>query len=345
LPRALKKKMNLEREKEDPLLRNLGHRVNAGYLIQGHKEFLKVKPTDSVEAFPSTSQYSAEDYKQSLVTLFEALRSLARSALKATATYQVPLNSKAATAKTQARIKAEIQEGGYTSSRGSSSYMSKQLYEDVDKLSFDRSSISLIHYFAQKDYKFKQLTAARRLRDTHLSTTSESPSESNDSKPFSTFSTSATAPASSTVTDKVVGAMGGGMVGEQEMDEKQALQEACQVHTDTGILTFIICSDVSGLHVEDRTQRKPASTPTRPVAGASSAAPNEGEEKWLEVEKIFESGVDLFCIVGRKMHMFARGDVDRDADGFTPTIHRVHISPEIERSSLLYFMDARNQDG
>ena len=55
-----------------------------------------------------------------------------------------------------------------------------------------------------------------------------------------------------------------------------------KTHTDTGILTLIICSDVPGLQVWDI-----------------------HNNKWLEVEKLFNPGEDMFVIMGRKMELFA----------------------------------------
>jgi len=97
--------------------------------------------------------------------------------------------------------------------------------------------------------------------------------------------------------------------------------EACKVHTDTGVLTLIMCSSVAGLQIEKR--------------GSSG--------EWLEVEKTNTPGVDLFVIGGGKLHMFGRNEVERET--FPPTVHRVMLPHNLQRYSLLYFLDARNTDG
>jgi isopenicillin N synthase-like dioxygenase len=85
-----------------------------------------------------------------------------------------------------------------------------------------------------------------------------------------------------------------------------------KTHTDTGILTLIICSDVPGLQVWDTKN-----------------------DEWLEVEKIVNPMEDMFVVLGRKMQLFAQDQ----PSVLMPCTHRVALPLNTERSSLLYFLD------
>jgi len=99
-------------------------------------------------------------------------------------------------------------------------------------------------------------------------------------------------------------------------DDKNAygLRDVCDAHTDTGILTVIVCSRVPGLQVWDRKNND-----------------------WLPVEKLLletckKEGEHLaICIMGEKMGLFT--------DVLTATLHRVMVQPNTVRYSMLYFMD------
>jgi len=103
--------------------------------------------------------------------------------------------------------------------------------------------------------------------------------------------------------------------GDDEQKDKiteGGLTYPSKTHTDTGILTLIICAEVPGLQVWDVVN-----------------------QKWLEVEKMVTPKEDLFVIVGRKTQLFSK---QRDST-FKPTTHRVALPLNTERSSLLYFLD------
>jgi len=86
------------------------------------------------------------------------------------------------------------------------------------------------------------------------------------------------------------------------------------IHTDTGLLTCITCAKVPGLQVLDRESGK-----------------------FLAVETMVQPGKDLFMIMGRKMQVLCQQGSDQSV--FIPTVHRVVLPPDTERSSLLYFQD------
>eukprot|EP00026_Physarum_polycephalum_P014858 Phypoly_transcript_15420.p1 GENE.Phypoly_transcript_15420~~Phypoly_transcript_15420.p1 ORF type:complete len:280 (+),score=60.65 Phypoly_transcript_15420:40-879(+) len=97
-----------------------------------------------------------------------------------------------------------------------------------------------------------------------------------------------------------------------------SLRDVCDAHTDTGILTLILCSQVPGLQVWDKKTNT-----------------------WLEVEKHLITHNKTknpkkhlaLCIMGEKIGTFT------SSRALTPTLHRVMVENGIERSSLLYFMD------
>jgi len=92
----------------------------------------------------------------------------------------------------------------------------------------------------------------------------------------------------------------------------------CSTHKDTGLLTFILCSKDKqpGLQIQ-----------------------NKKNKEWLDVEQLvqYPNGCDhvLFVIIGEKLFAFASA-----AQGFwDATVHRVLIPPQVERTSILFFMD------
>jgi hypothetical protein len=62
-------------------------------------------------------------------------------------------------------------------------------------------------------------------------------------------------------------------------------------------MTFIMCSDVVGLQVRAR-----------------------GSEEWITVERLAKAGTDMFCILGKKIEMFA---TDPQHLKYEATWHRV----------------------
>lgn len=89
------------------------------------------------------------------------------------------------------------------------------------------------------------------------------------------------------------------------------------VHTDTGILTLISCSDVPGLQVQPH-----------------------GREEFLEVEKMFSPRRDMFMVLGQKTEIFCQEAGKKDyVARYQPTVHRVHLPYNTPRSSILLFAD------
>jgi len=99
---------------------------------------------------------------------------------------------------------------------------------------------------------------------------------------------------------------------DKDTDVQAGFTYPSKTHTDTGILTLIICSDVAGLQVWDI-----------------------HNNKWLEVEKMVVPKEDMFVIMGRKMELFSK----QSPSVFLPTTHRVALPVNTERSSLLFFQD------
>jgi len=98
-------------------------------------------------------------------------------------------------------------------------------------------------------------------------------------------------------------------------DDDEGQNMPSKTHTDTGILTLISCSEVPGLQVENR---------------------DNGE--FFEVEKIYAETArrDLFVIVGNKIEFFAQS---QEPPMYKATVHRVILPYNIERNSMLYFVD------
>jgi len=92
----------------------------------------------------------------------------------------------------------------------------------------------------------------------------------------------------------------------------EALNVPSKEHTDTGILTFILCSRVPGLQVQ-----------------------NKENEEWLPVETLNTPECDLFCILGDKMPILS---VSKEPK-YKSTVHRVLLPYGIERYSILFFVD------
>jgi len=85
-------------------------------------------------------------------------------------------------------------------------------------------------------------------------------------------------------------------------------------HVDTGVLTFILTSDVGGLQILDRKTNE-----------------------YYHPEKSFKPGTHMIVIVGRKMELFSyKKKID-------PTWHQVKIPVDLERLSLLYFMEIQKE--
>jgi len=95
-------------------------------------------------------------------------------------------------------------------------------------------------------------------------------------------------------------------------DDKDGLNNPSKVHTDTGILTLISCAEEPGLQVENR-----------------------ADGSFIEVEKLAEVRRDMFVIMGRKIELFAKNQPSM----YNATVHRVMLPYNIERYSMLYFVD------
>lgn len=80
-----------------------------------------------------------------------------------------------------------------------------------------------------------------------------------------------------------------------------------KVHTDTGVMTFILCNDVPGLQVENR------------LLGLKGEEEEVDPSTFIDVEKICQPRLEMFCIMGRKMELFAQ----HSPPAFKATIHRV----------------------
>eukprot|EP01083_Nonionella_stella_P000120 354_1 len=81
-------------------------------------------------------------------------------------------------------------------------------------------------------------------------------------------------------------------------------------HIDTGLMTFVTCSEQFGLQVLDRKTNR-----------------------YYYPEKVFDPMKHMFVMAGRKMELFTWKNV------IEPTWHAVTVPLEKERNSLLYFME------
>jgi len=89
----------------------------------------------------------------------------------------------------------------------------------------------------------------------------------------------------------------------------EPIYNVCDTHKDTGILTIIVCSDVSGLKVFDKMQ-----------------------DKFVDVESLVKSK-DLIMIMGEKMPIFT------GTRSFEATPHKVELLSNTERYSLVFLLD------
>jgi len=99
----------------------------------------------------------------------------------------------------------------------------------------------------------------------------------------------------------------------EEVDSSNMV-DICSAHRDTGILTFVVVSEVPGLQVWDRSK-----------------------DTWMDVERLLwpqrAKQHLLVAMMGEKIEMFTGSKVLKATD------HRVMVPPETGRDSLLYFMD------
>eukprot|EP01084_Bolivina_argentea_P221478 375109_1 len=101
----------------------------------------------------------------------------------------------------------------------------------------------------------------------------------------------------------------------KDIDEKQigkrVNEVALDAHQDTGVMTFILCSDVVGLNVLNRKTNE-----------------------YIAIEQHYNSNNCCFVIAGRKMeHIFSWKKI------ISATWHSVKIPVDQERLSLLYFLE------
>jgi len=99
---------------------------------------------------------------------------------------------------------------------------------------------------------------------------------------------------------------------DRDQEGTEGVNVPSKEHTDTGVLTFILCSRVPGLQVQ-----------------------NKSTGEWTPVEILNDPESDLFCIMGNKMEIFS---AEKEAK-YKSTVHRVILPYGIERYSILFFVD------
>lgn len=255
-------------------------RHKPGYvLVEKIKEYLKLASRDEKARFPRTPADLNPKFQQ----VYKALRDVGRMALQTLAHYQVD----------------SLDEYGKMEN-----YMNEKLYLEADKLTYTQSSITVAHYLPASLEEVRQTASAlkeakqnRRRLTSHRSLQASYPLPVPTEEPEK-FTPS---PAITGVTD----------VDVPETDDKML---SCRVHTDEGLLTFVVCAQAPGLQIQDR------------ITG-----------QFLDVETLATPGVDLICLGGRKLRVFGQhGQV------FRPTVHRVVLPSDTERYALLYSMDTPN---
>jgi len=107
--------------------------------------------------------------------------------------------------------------------------------------------------------------------------------------------------------------------GENEQDKKLTEEEEIAnrtievplgEHVDTGVITLILCSDISGLEMLDRRSNQ-----------------------YFKCENMYDAGKHMFVIAGRKLELFSTNKP------IESTWHQVKIDVNTERYSLLYFWE------
>jgi len=189
------------------------------------------------------------------------------------------------------------------------------------------SSLSVIHYYPQiaeerspspspstSPTPSPRPTRSYSLSSSPLASTSSS-SASNSPRPSTSVSTPRSTQSRSSLSMPFSAFLETISPSPRSVDKASyGLRDVCDEHTDTGIFTIILCSQVAGLQVWDRKYND-----------------------WLPVEKVLletykKEGESLaVCIMGEKIGLFT--------DVLNATLHRVMIQPNKERQSLLYFMD------
>lgn len=203
--------------------------------------------------------------------------------------------------------------------------MEQKLFADVQSLASTRSSVSLIHYFKRaddaKDAK-KDIATTTTTGTTAATTTTTAATTATETKASETTSAPAQSAASCEAKEAKEKDIEKGKEERSGLDiataDDNEIEIACAEHTDTGILTLIMCAHVSGLQIADRFAKKartPAATATTAEAsmdamegsedGAGFAKRQKAKDKaanskyeYLEVERMFEPGKHLFVIAG-----------------------------------------------
>jgi len=97
---------------------------------------------------------------------------------------------------------------------------------------------------------------------------------------------------------------------EDEKISNRTIEMPLGEHVDTGVITLIMCSDISGLEMLDRRSNQ-----------------------YFKCENMYEAGKHMFIIAGRKLELFS------SKKQIMSTWHRVKIDIKTERYSLLYFWE------
>eukprot|EP01089_Gocevia_fonbrunei_P001631 TRINITY_DN11513_c0_g1_i1.p1 TRINITY_DN11513_c0_g1~~TRINITY_DN11513_c0_g1_i1.p1 ORF type:complete len:281 (-),score=49.62 TRINITY_DN11513_c0_g1_i1:8-850(-) len=201
-PNSLTKIWNINknfslRQKSDLIVR----KVNYGYVsVQGVKEYFKKGITDPDESYPD----QPENLKETFQTVYQTLQNIADEGLKEIATYTY---------------------------KDSSTHYSAKLYSEVAEIVQKRSSISLIHYYAQDE---KKTTDYVEKHDPNREALEEMDFHAKGKEKVEIEKEEET-------DDK-----------EKENSDKRKVVTPSATHTDTGLLTLISCSFVPGLQVLDR---------------------------------------------------------------------------------------------
>ena len=317
-----------------PKIDNLLGRPNIGYILTPHKkEYLRFKDSTKKEQFPS------EDIYNQFQELIQQWHNIANVSMRSILTENVLYSEKM---HPRHQLKSNQYKNNNNNKKGKQKKVEptmQPICEEVDKIAqFGKihSSISIVHYFKENEGVTVGENVNNNVNENGEEKTRNK--DENDEKKQEKGGEKAEKKENSVETHKdtrenenknekketkkgddddvkseVKDGGGNDEIGESDLSISNRTEAiALDKHNDTGLMTFIICSDVNGLEMLDR-----------------------GTDKYFHCEPHYydKNKCHMFIIAGRKMEIFSF------KKEIKATWHRVTIPVEQERMTLLYFME------
>lgn len=381
LRKPYEQKQRFAPRQDDPLLRELGSVPNEGYVFTPklNKEYIKLKASMPADRFADAEMKAKFD------ALHTSLHAISKKCWSSVCTFKDtsagmtgPFIAPDVMEQSQAwaDVRSSISVIRYWKLQDRDSYLpTPEQLEAVKKFEAERIAAATAASTAKASANSKTEPAAAGVAaatNAATATAAATPAAGDAKAPADTVGDGKTdakaaatnTPAAATVTAAATASATTAAAPKAELpsapkDDKfdESMHVPCGVHTDTGMLTYIVCAPVAGLQIQNRfptkkpAAAKPAATTSNADAKAGATAAGKASEKdeydeektdvteWMDVEKSHEIGTDLFVIAGRKCSLFAH-DKHREKY-FSPTIHRVQLPDSTERYSILYFQDCQ----